>query len=111
MVKQKSKSSNLLSKYLGCSFDDFIKWIQYQFVEGMTLENYGSEWHIDHVKPCASFNLTNENEIIECMGWKILRPCWKIENLKKSNKICIETIEKHKNIVESYIKNKSGLVV
>jgi hypothetical protein len=111
VVKFKSKSSKLLSKYLGCSFDEFIKWIQYQFVEGMTLDNYGSVWHIDHVKPCASYDLTIETEIYECMCWKNLRPCWKVENLKKSNKICLEIIEKHKNIVESYIKNKSGLIV
>ncbi len=30
------------------------------------------------------------------MCWTNLRPCWKIENLKKSDKICLETIEKHK---------------
>jgi hypothetical protein len=95
LVKNQSKSSKLLSKYLGCSFDEFIKWIQYQFVEGMTMDNYGKEWHIDHVKPCASYDLTNEKELGECMNWKNLRPCWKMENLSKGSKINDELILEH----------------
>ena len=46
----------------------------------MTFDNYG-EWHIDHVKPCSSFDLTNEQEIYECFNWKNIRPCWKKLNL------------------------------
>ncbi len=111
LLKNNSKSSKLLSKYLGCSFDEFIKWIQYQFVEGMTMDNYGRDWHMDHVKPCVSYDLTNEIELNECMCWKNLRPCWRVENLKKSGKICLETIEKQKKIVDSYINLKTGLVI
>lgn len=119
LVTCKYKSSKLLSKYLGCSFDEYIKWIQYQFVEGMTMDNYGKEWHIDHVKPCASYDLTNDTELHECMCWKNLRPCWKIENLRKGKKIDNEIILEHyiqvhnynyNKIINSYI-NKSELVV
>ena len=115
LVKTKSKSSKLLSKYLGCSFDEYIKWIQYQFVKGMTMSNYGSDWHIDHVKPCASYDLTIDSELHQCMCWKNLRPCWKIENLRKSNKINNELILEHNIKMHNYnynkIINKSELVV
>ena len=26
----------------------------------MNWENYGSSWHVDHVKPCSLFDLTND---------------------------------------------------
>ena len=52
----------------------------------MTFENYG-EWEIDHIKAITLFDLTNENEIIDCFNYKNLQPFWRIDNIKKSNKI------------------------
>ena len=47
-----------------------------------------------------------ENKIcMVCMSWKNLRPCWKQENLKKSDKIDNELIFNHANKVNNYIKN------
>ncbi len=53
----------------------------------MTFENYGKVWHIDHVKPCSSFDLTNKKEISECFSWKNLRPLLAHKNKVKNNKI------------------------
>jgi hypothetical protein len=39
-------------KYIGCSPTMLQTWLEYQYYDGMTTENYGSVWHIDHVKPC-----------------------------------------------------------
>lgn len=105
ILKGKTKQSKLLSKYIDCSFNEFINWMKYQLEPNMTFENYGSEWHIDHVKPCSSFDFTKDNEIMDCMSWKNLRPCWKQENLKKSDKIDNELILNHANKVNNYIKN------
>jgi hypothetical protein len=100
-----SISSQKLHKtmeYVGCDKDLLKKWFQYLFEKGMTFDNYG-EWHIDHVKPCASFNLENEDEIKECFNWKNLRPCWKEENLKKNCSIISEVIESQKEKVNKFI--------
>ena len=51
----------------------------------MNFDNYGV-WEIDHIKPVASYDLNNNNEIIQCFNYKNLQPLWKDENIKKSDK-------------------------
>ncbi len=81
------KKSNRTWKYINCSSDFFKKWIEFQLYDGMTLENYGDFWHIDHVKPCASFDLSKEEEIEKCFSWKNMRPLKSDKNRKKNDKI------------------------
>lgn len=107
IIKGTAKRSNLLSNYIGCSLEDFINWITYQFVDGMSLENYGKEWHLDHVRPCASFDLSKDEDILECMCWKNIRPCWKKENLTKSSKIDEKLITEHNNKVVEYLESRT----
>lgn len=54
----------------------------------MSWENYGIRgWHIDHIKPCASFDLSIIEEQKECFHYTNLQPLWWHENLAKSDKI------------------------
>jgi len=46
-----------------------------------------------HVKPCASFDLSKESDIIECFCWKNVRPCLANENYSKKDKIIPYQIE------------------
>ena len=43
-------------------------------------------WHIDHIKPCASFDLSDPKQQLKCFNYKNLQPLWAEENIKKSNK-------------------------
>ena len=52
------------------------------FTEGMTVENYGL-WHIDHIKPCALFDLTDPKQQEECFHYTNLQPLWAIDNIRK----------------------------
>lgn len=52
----------------------------------MTWDNYG-EWHIDHIKPCASFDLTCPIQQKLCFNYTNLQPLWAIDNLKKQHKL------------------------
>ena len=52
----------------------------------MTWENHG-EWHIDHIKPCSSFNLIDIEEQKQCFHYSNLQPLWKIDNLTKGSKV------------------------
>jgi hypothetical protein len=73
---------------LGCSLENFKKHIESKFQEGMTWENHGLKgWHIDHIIPCASFDLTKEEEQKRCFHYSNLQPLWWIDNIKKSDKI------------------------
>lgn len=72
---------------VGCTLEDLRKHIEKQFVDGMNWNNYGiNGWHIDHIKPCSSFDLTKINEQIKCFHYTNLQPLWAKDNLIKSNK-------------------------
>ena len=84
-LRNKTKSDSLTG-LLGCSIDDFKEYIGSKFKEDMSWDNYGA-WHIDHVKPCASFDLSKEEEQKECFHYTNLQPLWAEDNLKKSSSI------------------------
>ena len=53
---------------LGCEMDFFMQYIEQQFQPGMTWQNHG-QWHIDHIKPCASFDLTDPEQQKTCFNF------------------------------------------
>lgn len=85
-LKGKVKKSNKTIKLVGCSIEFLKKHLEKQFTEGMNWDNYG-KWHVDHIKPCASFDLTKESEQRECFHYTNLQPLWAKENLSKGRKI------------------------
>ena len=70
----------------GTNFCNFKRHIENQFEVGMTWTNYG-EWHLDHIRPLSSFNLSNKIEFKKANNYLNFQPLWAKENLKKSNKI------------------------
>ncbi len=79
-------------KLLGCSFEEGHDYIATLFKPGMSWENHGSRgWHIDHIKPIASFNLTDPEEQKKCFHYTNLQPLWAEENIKKGSKILNDT--------------------
>jgi hypothetical protein len=71
---------------IDCSIKYLKQYLESKFQPGMTWNNYG-KWHIDHIKPCASFNLQDPTEQKKCFNYTNLQPLWAKENLKKSDKI------------------------
>jgi hypothetical protein len=65
-----------IKKLIGCEQIDFIKWIESCFIGDMTWENHGPLWHIDHVIPCHSFDLTDLSQQLICFNWKNMRPLY-----------------------------------
>ncbi len=90
-------------KYVECSLKYLIEWLKYNFDENMTMANYGTYWHVDHVKPCSSFNFDNEQEIYNCFSWKNLRPLKGDDNIAKGDKIIQDDIDKQKKQVEKFL--------
>ena len=77
--------SDSTENLIGCTYQEFMKHIESQFTDGMTWENYGQYgWHIDHIRPCCDFDLTNPDQQKECFNYKNCRPLWWDDNLKKS---------------------------
>lgn len=73
-------------EYLGCDLKTFREYFEKLFTNGMSWDKMGKEIHIDHRKPCASFNLSSEEEKIKCFHYTNLQPLWSSDNLSKSDK-------------------------
>ena len=83
-VKNNRKAART-QELIGCTTEQLLGHLESQFKEGMTWNNYG-EWHIDHIKPCALFDFTKEEEQRECFHYTNLQPLWAKENMEKSDK-------------------------
>lgn len=81
---------------LGCSLDYLKKYLEEKFYfdknsnQFLSWDNYGTVWHIDHIRPLASFNLSNEKEFLEAFHYTNLQPLSAIENISKGAKISEE---------------------
>jgi len=84
-LQGRSKSASTL-ELLGCSPDECYRHLERQFVEGMSWDNR-DEWHIDHIRPIASFDLSIEAEQRSCFHYSNLQPLWAADNLSKGAKL------------------------
>lgn len=51
----------------------------------MSWANHG-KWHIDHIKPCAEFDFSNEQDIRKCYHFTNMQPLWAKDNQSKHKK-------------------------
>ena len=61
----------------------------------MSWNNHGfgnDKWHIDHIDPLDSFDLTDPMQLKEACHYTNLQPLWQPDNLHKSNKILVREI-------------------
>jgi hypothetical protein len=80
------RATSCYQKLLGCSVDEFKAHLESLFQPGMTWDNHSKEgWHIDHIKPCASFDLTDPKQLAECFHYTNQRPLWAFDNLSKGD--------------------------
>lgn len=86
LLKGENKSIRTV-EVVGCSYEELRKYLEDKFQNGMSWNNYGrGGWHIDHIKPCNLFDLTNPGELKKCFHFSNLQPLWEKENIVKSNK-------------------------
>jgi len=87
-LKRKTKSKKTM-ELIGTSIENLWIHLEKSFKPGMTRENYG-KWHIDHIRPCSSFDLSKPEEQSICFHYSNLSPLWAEENLKKGSKLNYE---------------------
>ena len=72
---------------IGCSADELKEHIESMFKDGMSWENHGKEgWHIDHIVPLSSFDLTDREQFLAACNYKNIQPLWAKDNLSKGAK-------------------------
>lgn len=83
--KQKPGS---LVKAFGCSVIELKTYLESKFLPGMTWENWATDgWHIDHIVPLSSFDLTDPEQFKKACHYTNLQPLWAEDNLRKGAKI------------------------
>lgn len=70
---------------LGCDMAHLKSHLESLFQPGMTWQNHGPVWHIDHIKPCSKFDLSDPEQQKICFNWMNLQPLFAADNLKKSD--------------------------
>lgn len=74
--------SKKFTELVGMTPLQLMAYLEKMFEDGMTWDNYGT-WHLDHIRPCASFDLTDVDQQIACFHYTNLQPLWAKDNLVK----------------------------
>jgi hypothetical protein len=104
-IRNKQKAGSAIFD-LGCSIEYLIDYFKSMFYinpitgEIMSWENYG-KWHVDHIKPLISFDLTDRKQFLEACNFINLQPLWAEDNLHKSDKLS----ENNKGLEETKTKD------
>lgn len=87
LVSGKGKKAAKTQELIGCTVEQLQAHIESKFTDGMSWEKLlAGEIHIDHIKPCALFDLTNPAEQKACFHFTNLQPLWAGNNLTKGAK-------------------------
>lgn len=72
---------------LGCSIEHLKLHLELFWDDGMSWSNYGKgdgQWSIDHIKPLASFDLTDRAQLLQAVHYTNLQPLWHVDNMRKN---------------------------
>ena len=67
---------------VGCTAEELIAYLQELIPEGADLKKF----HIDHIRPCASFDFSDPEEIRKCFHYSNLQPLTPQANMRKGAK-------------------------
>lgn len=79
------RAQGSVTSALGCSWSELMRHLESKFQPGMSWENR-ADWHIDHIRPLSSFDLTDPAQFAQAAHYTNLQPLWALDNLRKSNK-------------------------
>jgi hypothetical protein len=83
-VRETVKSARTV-ELIGCTIPELRAHLEKQFTDGMTWANYG-KWHVDHIRPCKSFELSDPEQQRICFHYSNLQPLWAKDNHEKSGR-------------------------
>ena len=84
----KNVKSKRTVELLGCTIAELKTYLEAKFTKGMTWENNSLKgWHIDHILPCVSFDLSDPEQQKKCFYYTNLQPLWWYDNLTKRDSL------------------------
>lgn len=94
------RKTQRMIQLVGCTTAELREHIELQFRPGMSWSAYlEGKIHIDHIRPCCSFDLADPIQLTEAFHYSNLRPLWANENLVKApsdRKLSIRRKKPHK---------------
>jgi hypothetical protein len=73
---------------LGCDWPTYKAWMEAKFEPGWTWTGEGRKlWHIDHIIPLSSFDLTNREQFLKAVHYTNQQPLFGKDNLHKYTKL------------------------
>jgi transcription elongation factor Elf1 len=102
----KGRKTNSVLKYIGCDVSFLKGYLEAKFISGMTWENHGIIWHIDHIIPCRSFDFSKEDDLMKCYHYTNLQPLLASINCAKQDRLPNGTFARNvltnqKNVIDS----------
>ena len=82
-IKNNHKSGSAV-RDLGCSVEFLKQYLESQFLPGMTWNNYGTYWQIDHIVPLFIFDLTDRDQFVKAVNYANLQPLTIKDHIKKT---------------------------
>lgn len=86
-IKRNYKAGSAI-RDLGCSIEELKTYLESKFLTGMDWDNHTiSGWHIDHIIPLSSFDLSDPNQLKKACHYTNLQPLWAQDNLSKGSSL------------------------
>ena len=93
-LKSHHKSART-EQLVGCTMKELKEYFFSLFAPDMTMAHFmRGEIHVDHIRPCSSFDLSDPEQQKQCFHYTNLQPLWAKDNLRKSDKIMLRP-DKH----------------
>jgi hypothetical protein len=71
----------------GCSVQFLMGHLEARFQPGMSWDNYGNVWEVDHIFPCAMYDLAVDSQQRACFHYTNLQPLFVSDNRRKYTKL------------------------
>jgi hypothetical protein len=85
-IRDLIKDQGDYSSRIGCTGRELKEHLESKFYDKISWDNYGTIWHVDHIKPISCFNLLDPKERMQANHYTNLQPLLAKDNIKKSNK-------------------------
>jgi hypothetical protein len=82
LARVKAEKAGRTFELIGCTPQFLKEYLESKFQAGMSWALRRS-FHIDHIKPCAAFDLTNPEQQKACFHYTNLQPLWPVDNIRK----------------------------
>jgi hypothetical protein len=76
--------------YFGLNIENFRQWIEIQFIDDLSWDNFASAWQFDHILPIAYFDFSNEDDLK--LAWNFINIRVEKHDLNKERKNRIDVI-------------------